>query len=65
MKQKQIVDVAKRMAGGTEESKQYLPYYSAAKQMVKESLTETERTEINIEIKRQREEGIPRKKQAE
>ncbi|KAF8867798.1 hypothetical protein CPB84DRAFT_1757190 [Gymnopilus junonius] len=66
LKQSEIIAVAKSLAGmESADSKIYIPFYSAAKQAIKESLMEAEIEQINNEVEWQQKEGVPKKKQAE
>jgi len=64
-KKDEIREEAKRLAGGAENNKQWLPHYRAAKKTVKERLTEEERKTFEDEVDEWTTNGVPRAVQAE
>jgi hypothetical protein len=64
-KKAEIQAEAKRLAGGSEDSKKWLPHYQAAKRTIKENLLDEEKERYEAEAKAWEEEGIPRDIQAE
>jgi len=64
-KKDEIREEAKKLAGGAENNKQWLPYYRTAKKMVKEGLTEEERKMFEDEVDEWTANGVPREVQAE
>ena len=64
-KKLEIQAEAKRLAGGSEDSKKWLPHYQTAKKNVKDELSDEERESIEDEVEEWKTKGIPRAVQAE
>jgi len=64
-KKDEIREEAKRLAGGIENNKKWLPYYRTAKKAVKERLTEEERKMFEDEVDEWTTNGVPSVVQAE
>lgn len=60
IKKAEIQEEAKRLAGGSEDSKKWLPHYQTAKKTVKERLTDEEKEHIEAEVKAWEAGGVPR-----
>jgi len=58
-KKDEIQEEAKRLAGGVENNKKWLPYYQTAKKAVKAALTEDERNAFEDEVEEWKTNGIP------
>ena len=58
-KKDEIQEEAKRLAGGVENNKKWLPYYQTAKKAVKAGLTEEERNAFEDEVEEWKTNGIP------
>ncbi len=63
-KKVEIQEEAKIRAGGSEDSKKWLPHYQGAKKAVKDILTEEERQIIQDEVDEWNSKGIPAEVQA-
>jgi len=64
-KKEEIQEEAKRLSGGSEESKKWLPHYQMAKKKIKDQLSEEERSQFEAEVQTWKTAGIPRAVQAE
>jgi len=64
-KKQEIQEEVKRLAGGAENSKKWLPHYQNAKKAVKEGLTEDEKESIEDEVEEWNTKGVPSAVQAE
>jgi len=58
-KKDEIQEEAKRLAGGVENNRKWLPYYQTAKKAVKAALTEEERNAFEDEVEEWKTNGIP------
>ena len=63
-KKTEILEEAKIRAGGSEDSKKWLPHYQGAKKAVKEILTDEERRMIEEEVEEWNTKGVPGEVQA-
>ena len=63
-KKTEILEEAKIRAGGSEDSKKWLPHYQGAKKAVKEILTDEERRMIEEEVEEWNTKGVPSDVQA-
>ena len=64
-KKVEIQEEVKKLAGGAESSKKWLPHYQNAKRIVKERLTEDEKESIQDEVEEWNTTGVPSAVQAE
>jgi hypothetical protein len=64
-KKQEILDEARKLAGGVENSKLWLPHYQAARKAVKETLTAEERKLFEDEAEEWKTNGIPHNVQGE
>lgn len=61
----EIQEEAKRMAGGSEDSKKWLPHFPKARKVIIAQLSEEEREDIEDEVQKWKAEGIPANIQSE
>jgi hypothetical protein len=61
----EIQEEAKRMAGGSEDSKKWLPHFPKARKIIIAQLSEEEREDIEAEVQKWKAEGIPANVQSE
>ncbi|KAF8961700.1 hypothetical protein BDZ97DRAFT_1921028 [Flammula alnicola] len=64
-KKMEIQEEARRLSGGSEDTKKWLPYYQTAKKSIKETLSEAERDEYEQDVEEWKTAGIPKEVQAE
>jgi len=63
-KKVEIQEEVQRLAGGTEDSKKWLPYYQTAKKTVKESLSDDEKASFEEDVNKWKIGGVPKEVQA-
>ncbi|KAF8955816.1 hypothetical protein BDZ97DRAFT_1926279 [Flammula alnicola] len=64
-KKMEIQEEARRLSGGSEDTRKWLPYYQTAKKSIKDTLSEAEREEYEREVEEWKTAGIPKEVQAE
>lgn len=64
-RKEEILEEAKRLSGGSNESKKWLPHYQTAKKIIKEQLSEEERKEFEDEVQKWKTAGVPSEVRAE